>query len=451
MKRITYTTTPSSSEIIDMVFGKNRTDDRKQWLRAADTSLQLDYTQTNVTVDDFINREMILFSTSDNVRSIGSMVDGLKPSQRKVLFAAFKKNLTSSMQLAQFGGYVSANSCYHHGEASLHETMKGMAQTFEGARNLELLSPDGQFGTRLLGGADAASPRYIFTKLSDLVPYLFRKDDLPIVTSLYENGHKIDPEYYVPIIPFSLVNGMEGIGTGWSTSVPCYHAGEICTQFIARLEQGPSAAFRELVPFYRGFTGQIMELPADPTKPYRTYLTKGVYTITSHDTIEIPELPVGQWSTPYKNFLDSVVLDKENGFLKNVYDRGSDQTVKFVLECKPNVLTEWTRNLHSGKKAHIDLIEETLKLTSSISCSNMHMFNETRVLTKYDSTVQVMEAFFPIRLEYYRLRKQYMVDQLENKLMILRNKIRFIRAILDKTLPILKMTTSQVLHQLSAM
>lgn len=108
----------------------------------------LDQKDPKVTYSDFVNKELILFSMADLQRSIPSMVDGLKPGQRKILFCAFKRNLVKEFKVAQLSGYVSEHSAYHHGEQSLASTIIGMAQDYVGSNNINLLQPNGQFGTR---------------------------------------------------------------------------------------------------------------------------------------------------------------------------------------------------------------------------------------------------------------------------------------------------------------
>ena len=137
----------------------------------------MDYSVERMLVSEFITKELVLFSVADNVRSIPSVLDGLKPAQRKVLYACFKRNLKGDIKVAQLAGYVSEHAAYHHGEASLTSTMVGMAQNFTGSNNLNLLVPSGQFGTRANGGKDAASARYIFTRLSPATRRLFHPDD----------------------------------------------------------------------------------------------------------------------------------------------------------------------------------------------------------------------------------------------------------------------------------
>ena len=212
-----------SDDAIDMVFNKKRADDRKDWLKFYDRDAYLDTAKTNVSYEEFINRELIHFSKYDCDRSIPNLMDGLKISLRKILFAAFKKNLTTEIKVAQFSGYVSEQSGYHHGEASLNGAIVGMAQNFVGSNNINLLMPNGQFGTRLQGGKDSASERYIFTQLSKITRSIYPAADDNVLTYLNDDGLPVEPIYYAPIIPMILVNGSKGIGTGFSTDIMCYN------------------------------------------------------------------------------------------------------------------------------------------------------------------------------------------------------------------------------------
>jgi DNA topoisomerase-2 len=200
---------------IDMVFNKKRADDRKTWLATYSRDRYLDTLQPSVTYQKFINDEMIHFSKYDCDRSIPNLMDGLKISLRKILFSAFKKNLKSEIKVAQFSGYVSEHSGYHHGEASLNAAIVGMAQNFVGSNNINLFEPNGQHGSRLKGGKDSASERYIFTQLNKLTRLIYRPEDDNTLTYLDDDGQSVEPIYYVPIIPMVLVNGTKGIGTGF--------------------------------------------------------------------------------------------------------------------------------------------------------------------------------------------------------------------------------------------
>lgn len=106
-------------------------------------------------------------------------------------------------------------------------TIINLAQNFVGSNNINLLQPIGQFGTRLHGGKDSASARYIFTMLSPLARYLFDQKDEPLLEYQYEDNLRIEPEWYAPLIPMVLINGAEGIGTGYSTRIPNYNPREV--------------------------------------------------------------------------------------------------------------------------------------------------------------------------------------------------------------------------------
>ena len=186
-----------------------------------------DYDEKTVSIKEFGDNDLIHFSNSDNIRSIPSVIDGFKPSQRKVLYCCFKRKLDNEIRVAQLAGYVSEHGAYHHGEASLQGTIINMAQDFVGSNNINLLDPIGQFGTRLHGGKDSAQPRYIYTKLQEISYKLFNKDDEDLYQYIEDDGEKVEPNYYVPTLPMLLINGTSGIGTGWSTNIPCFNPKDI--------------------------------------------------------------------------------------------------------------------------------------------------------------------------------------------------------------------------------
>lgn len=251
----------SGADLIDMVFRKTRVEDRKAWLNQLEKDTYLDYAEAKaadgVKYSDFINKELILFSRSDNERSIPHVLDGFKPSQRKVLFACFKRKLKEEIKVAQLAGYVSEHSAYHHGEASLHGTIINMAQSFCGSNNINLLTPSGQFGTRRMGGKDAASPRYVFTKLEKITRAIFHPDDDELLNYLSDDGVSIEPEYYMPVIPMLLVNGSDGIGTGYSSCVN-NHDPRVIVANLRRMIKGE--ALEPMKPHYGGFTGEVSRM-----------------------------------------------------------------------------------------------------------------------------------------------------------------------------------------------
>lgn len=275
---------------IQLAFSKKFVDERKDWLTRymqdrkvrrvnhQDENYLYQKDTKKITFSDFVNKELVLFSNLDNERSIPCVVDGFKPGQRKVLYSCFKRNLVKELKVAQLAGSVAELSAYHHGEASLMSTIINLAQNYVGSNNINLLLPIGQFGTRLHGGKDAASPRYIFTALSPLTRLLFNAKDDPLFNYLNDDGLKVEPEWYCPIIPTVLVNGAEGIGTGWSTKIPNYNPREII-QNLKRMIKGQDPLPME--PFYKNFRGKIEQL--DDVR----VLINGKIAVIEDNTIEI--------------------------------------------------------------------------------------------------------------------------------------------------------------------
>eukprot|EP01033_Poteriospumella_lacustris_P010996 gene10996-7824_t len=444
-----------SDDMIEMAFSKKRVEDRKLWLLAMEPGVHIDYKAKRVTYDNFVNHELILFSHADNERSIAHFMDGMKPSQRKVLFACFKRNLKQEIKVAQLAGYVSEHSAYHHGEASLTQTIIGMAQNFVGSNNINLLSPCGQFGTRLMGGKDAASPRYVFTKLETITRLIFHPDDDPLLEYLEDDGQSIEPLYYVPIIPMALVNGCEGIGTGWSSSVPTFNPRELISN-LKRMIQGDEP--EEMLPWYRGFTGSVQQ------KAAQSYVLTGTLEQLDEQTVRISELPVGKWTTDYKQYLESVLVgnqptskdDKDDGhgatataasstsasapFVKDFKENHTDTSVLFTITTLPDKL-----DVYGQEKG--GLIKK-FKLDTSVSTSNMHLFDLGSKIKKYDGPMSLLREFFHVRLFYYTHRKTHLLGKLTNEWDKLDNKVRFLLAVIRGDIVVANRKKTELLNDL---
>eukprot|EP00879_Flechtneria_rotunda_P020289 GHRR01021337.1.p1 GENE.GHRR01021337.1~~GHRR01021337.1.p1 ORF type:complete len:422 (+),score=144.98 GHRR01021337.1:413-1678(+) len=382
-------------------------------------------------------QELILFSRADLERSIPSMVDGLKPGQRKILFSCFKRNLKKDIKVAQLAGYISEHSAYHHGETSLQSTIVNMAQDFVGSNNLNLLYPSGQFGTRLQGGKDAASARYIFTRLAGLTRHLFNKADDKLLTYLNEEGQSIEPHWYMPIIPMVLVNGAEGIGTGWSTFIPNYSPREIAMNLRRLLEGRP---LEPMQPWYRGFRGGITEVP-NKKEDSKTYSSSGIIEQTGDDKLTITELPVRTWTQPYKEMLEGLLKgtmstvpgrakkDKEDGaalgegpLLADYKEHHTDEDVHFDLELVPGKM--------AACLATAGGLEAKFKLASKISTGNMMLFDADGNIKRYNNPEDILTEFFNLRLQFYERRRVSMLNGADWELRRANNKIRFIRAVI---------------------
>jgi len=438
----------TSDDTIDKVFNKERPDDRKTWLENYDKTAYLDTNRPNVQYEEFINREMIHFSTYDCARSIPNMVDGLKTSLRKILFSAFKRKLTSEIKVAQFSGYVSEHSAYHHGEASLNGAIVNMAQNFVGSNNINLLEPNGQFGTRLQGGDDSASERYIFTMLNSLTRYLFPDADDAILNYLDDDGTVVEPEYYVPIIPFALINGISGIGTGFSCNIAPYNPKTIIQYLKNKLSKQSNNI--EFVPYYEGFKGTVNKIAE------QKYLIKGLYEKIGDDKIRITELPVGTWTMPYTTFLESLMdgsaVDKSGKkippSIKDFTSVCTEVSIDFTVVFPKDKLAD----LENSKDANgCNGVEKLLKLFTTVSTTNMHMFDSNIKLHKYNSVEEIIENFYNIRLSTYQKRKDYLVADMEKKLVKLSNRARYIQETLASNIDLRRKTAEQVTALLTGM
>ena len=444
-KIVNFKSTEISRPTIDMVFNKKRADDRKNWLSHYDRNLYLNTSNSEVTYEEFINNDMIHFSKYDNDRSIPNICDGLKISLRKILYAGFKKNLTSEMKVAQFSGYVSEHSCYHHGEASLNGAIIGLAQNYVGSNNINLFMPCGQFGTRLMGaGRDAASERYIYTYLNPITRKLFPELDDYILKYNEDDGVIVEPIYYAPIIPMILVNGTKGIGTGFSTDIMCYNPIQIIDYLEGKLKNSSSSIMKTLLiqPYYQGFKGTIYPCDDQCNK----YVIKGCYEILGNDKIRISELPIGTWTQDYKEFLEQRINNNTNTgnkeyVIKDFVDMSTDLTVDFEITFYPGQMSKLLLEKH---EYNIEGIEKYLKLYSIQSTTNMHLFNEKEQLRKYQNVYEIIDAYYVIRYDYYAQRKAYIIIKLNNELKTLSSKARFIQYNLDDTIDLRKKSKEEI-------
>ncbi|KAJ3381472.1 DNA topoisomerase 2 [Lobulomyces angularis] len=402
---------------LEMAFGKKKANERKVWLENYQAGIYLNNLAEEIKVKDFVNKELILHSMADNVRSIPNVLDGLKPGQRKILFSCFKRNLfKGELKVAQLAGYVSEHSAYHHGETSLAQTMINLAFTHVGSNNINLLEPLGQFGTRLQGGKDHAAPRYIFTRLSTLARKIFNPSDNNILNYKNEEGLNIEPDFYVPILPMVLINGSDGIGTGWSTFTFNYNPKEIVENLLRKLN---GEEFVSMKPWYRGFTGNIEDLGGGK------YTTTGVYEVKNETTLEITELPIGTWTQSYKEFLEELVQgsEKSPAFIKDYKEYHTETKVHFVI----SMAAENLKNLQEEPQGII----KKFKLQNLKSLTNMVLFDKDEKLKKFSSVFEILQDYFEFRLNFYKKRKQFLEKTLADELLKLENKCRFLGEIIN--------------------
>ncbi len=449
MKKITYKYTENSNEYINLAFNKKRADDRKEWLANYDKTDVLDYKDEVISYETFINKDLIHFSNRNLERSIPNIMDGLKESTRKILYACFKRRLyTNEIKVAQLAGNVSEVTAYHHGENSLQEAIIGMAQIFVGTNNINLLSPNGQFGTRIQGGQDASSSRYIYTLISKLTRLIFKEEDNEILNYLDEDGLSIEPEYYLPIIPMILVNGAIGIGTGYSTNIPQFNPEDIINIYLEFIEKikliiGDILTIddidkaielidddvREIEPFYLGFKGKIVK------NEKGSYISKGIYKWIDDNTLEITELPVGTWTENYKEFLEDLIT-KNNQYLRSFESHYTAKNVKFILK------------FFDGDKDKI-IGELNLSSSKNLSLNNLHLFTQKGNIKKYENIGEILIEWFKIRIYKYHTRKEKQLQKMRDEFLVISNKIRFILDVIEGNILIMNKKLKEIEEKLN--
>jgi len=354
-------------------------------------------------VKDFLSGPVRDFSLYDCERSLPSIVDGFKPSQRKVVFGLLKKGESAGeIKVAQLASHVAAVSSYHHGEASLESTIVGLAQNFAGSNNMNLLSPEGQFGSRL--SPEPSAGRYIFTHFTPDFRKLFKKQDDIILKHLEDDGMTIEPDFYLPLIPTVLVNGSRGMGTGFACNILGYNPHDI-QKFILNVLKGKKQNVK-LVPWYRDYKGSIVK-----TDEGQIVFT-GKLEVTNTTTIEITELPIGTYLDDYKEHLNKL---EDAGLIKDYDDHSTEKAFKFIINCP-----------RSTTYLEEEVLYKKFKLISR-ETENFTVWLPHEKLKKFESADELCNYFVEFRLGKYEERRLKLIALYTEDLSWLNNKLKFIQ------------------------
>lgn len=393
-------------DIFDKVLGEKFSSERKKLILDFDPNLLFPVDGT-ASFDLFVRTKLSQFYRTSIERSIPDLIDGFKEAQRKVFYGMKKGKIYSDTKVVVAAGRIMDFSGYHHGDQSLYGTMIGMAQDFTGSNNVNLLVPEGNFGTRIQGGEDAASPRYIFTKLSPIAAKFFREEDEDLLTIKVDSGETIEPERYFPIVPMILVNGTRGIGTGWRSTIPSFSLKSIIAYLKVKILGGEEP---RLIPFYKGHKGISRIIYSKGAK--MRLETEGIMREVG-DEIEISELPV---DIAFKDF-------------KQKFDEA------FLIDKKrvSNVKTEMTPDSYFLKfKPLDDQVKEELKKMLIKSEFQQPVLLKNGIPTVYSTPEEIADDFFEIRKEGYLKRYKIQTRKYMEKLKVLENKMKFIVLSLEK-------------------
>jgi DNA topoisomerase-2 len=397
---------------------------RKRIIASYDSRAGLDLTEMRASVDDFLYKDLVHFSSYSVHRAIPSALDGCTPSRRKALFYFLPGAGAAGRfeKVAQAAANCAAQTQYHHGEASLIETVVGLAQDFVGSGNAPLLEGRGQFGSRLLGGKDHAAARYIFTRASPLGRALYHPDDSPLYVYRIDEGCSVEPIQYVPIVPVVLLNGAAGIGTGYATTIPCFSLKSLCLACRSLMGTAP---FPELLPEYVGFRGTIFELPSSSstTLVSKSYATTGSFERSPDGrTLRVTELPVGRWTEAALTEYKSVADGSRKGRLipTNIVNRSSDVAVDIELTFSETIVDVGD-----------DEIVKALRLRTTLTTSNMYLFDEKGSLRRFATPEEICRLHAKSRLALYNKRKAHQTEAFQIKRGVLADKSKFVGLVIE--------------------
>jgi DNA topoisomerase-2 len=306
-----------------------------------------------------------------------------------------------------------------------------MAQDFIGSNNLNTLLPIGQFGSRLMGGKDSASARYIFTKINETMKLIFNKEDNFQLEFLNDDGFFIEPEHYLPILPMLLINGSEGIGSGYSTSIPKFKLNDVKNCILNKLENDK---FTQLDPGFENFKGKIQKI--DKT----TYVSLGNYKL-ENEKIIITELPIGFWTEDYKNFLDNISENEK--WFKSYKNNCTEKEILFEIKTNDFKFIE--------KMNEENKLNQILRLSRNINLTNMHCFSSNGKLKKYNTINDILNEFYNFRLEAYDKRKINLIKTLKENILIENSKLQFIKAVISNKLKLYQMEDDKIIKELDKM
>lgn len=353
-------------------------------------------------ISDFINKEFKAFSNADNVRSIPSIVDGLKESQRKCVYAMLKHG-TSEIKVSQLSAYTALYSVYHHGETSLNGTIVGLAQNYIGSNNINLFEPVGQFGSIL--SPTASSPRYIFTKPSEYLRNVIVKEDDCILIDQYEEGDMKEPVNYYPVLPLWLVNGALGIGSGYAVKIMNRNPAKVKEAISQYMKNGKYDS-ELLHPEYPGFKGVIKRLPED-----NKYAITGVVEKVNTTTLKVTELPVGYDVDKYKAILINLV---EAGTIKDYDNNSNEDGFEFIITAPRSFVSK-----------SVTTLIRSLKLTTTVT-ENVTLWDTQRRLRQYEDVHEAFVDWVNYRLEICEKWRQKYISILSEQIERNRELVAFI-------------------------
>lgn len=430
-KIIKYVYDEETDEKINLAFLKTNVEERKKWVKSFTKERNLisnnynDATQQDENISFFIDNKLILYSLYDCKRSIPNLIDGLKDSQRKVVYGILKYNKPKSIKVAQLGAFIAQVTDYKHGEQNLFETIIKMAQDFCGSNNIPLLKNEGMFGTRLEGGCDYANARYIFTNTTRFLDKVIRKEDSIILE--YEEKDESEPKIYYPIIPILFLNGSIGIGTGFSCNIPMYNLTDLINIIKKWLEDLHDIDdMEEPTPYYNKFKGNIMKIDNN------RFETVGIFKRITEHKIIIEELPVNSYPSKFKELLTEL---KEKNIIISWENNCEIEKINFTINL----------NSDAGILTDCEIIK-MFKLKTFLNTNNIVVFDHNHTIKEL-SFKNCMMLYMKNRYNAYAFRKYKLVEKMKSELNIAQKKLNFLIDVENSNIIVFKKDESSIKQQ----
>ena len=378
------------------------------------------------SITEFLSNEYKEFALySIEGRAIPSVIDGFKPTQRKIIHIAnlvWKTGSEKNLKVFQLSGKVASDAFYHHGDMSLSNAIINLAQKFK--NNAPLLEEDGQFGS--LRSPQAGAPRYIGTKLSANFRLIYK--DFELLEYKEEEGEIIEPKYFLPIIPTVLINGGSGIAVGFASNILNRDIKEIIDVCVKYLNGKKVTTVK---PSLIGFTGTYTQ----DTENNKKWYIRGKFERINSSTVKITELPPSMTYEKYEEILDKLVENKDIVSYEDNCKDNIDYTIKFT-RVGLEILSD-------------DKLFNLLKLVES-ETENFNTLDEYGKLKIFESVDDIIQYFVDFRLKYYQVRKDHQLDKMQHELKVLGNRGKFIKAILDGKIVVNNKSTDEIVSQIES-
>jgi len=380
-------------------------------------------------LEEFFNTDYVDSASYDNLRKIGAITDGLKNSSRKIIHTMIGKNIKEKTKVARLASTIAEYTEYLHGEIGLAGVMVNLAQNFVGANNIPFIKRDGNFGTRHKPAA--AAPRYIKTRKEDYLDKIYMKDDYPVLISQQFEGINIEPRYFVPIIPMLLVNGSEGISSGFAQKILPRDPKIIISELTKILKGTKKLENVKLgSPYWEGFKGKVEEDIETKGK----WLIYGCFNRENKNSIKITEVPIGFTLDKYNEILDAL---EDRNVIQSYQDKSDNDIYKFNLKIKRDF----------ADKYNDEQMYEKLKLVRSMS-ENYTCIDQNNRIKVYNDSEEIFIDYYNLRLDFYGKRKEHLLSKYKKDIDFLNSRYLFVKGVVDGEILVNNKTKVNITSQL---